>query len=230
MSIQSEITRLETAKANLITEIKDKGETVPDDALLGDLPSIVANIGLDTTATATDCTEGKVFYNGEGYTTGTLKPYFLASATPLRTLTGTYTLPTGRYEGCFVNARVDGYMVFSNIASSTSPSTSVSASYLNDGNYIIHLVAWVNDTSITFTDANITYFNSSGTETTKAMTIHNNVCYFMSGIYQSNVTTPTQSGGLALTVSGSSFFKFEATLSSASQVYYMMDIVRRKDS
>ena len=44
MSVQSEITRLETAKASIVAAIESKGVTVPDGAKLSDLAALINSI------------------------------------------------------------------------------------------------------------------------------------------------------------------------------------------
>ena len=56
MSIQSEISRLQTAKTNLATAIASKGVTVPDTATLDDYPALVSAI---QTGVQADPLEGK---------------------------------------------------------------------------------------------------------------------------------------------------------------------------
>ena len=51
MSIQSEITRLQNAKASIKTAIENKGITVPDDALLDEIPALIESIESGGSAT-----------------------------------------------------------------------------------------------------------------------------------------------------------------------------------
>ena len=44
MSIATEITRLQTAKANIASAISDKGVTVPDGTKLDDMAAAIADI------------------------------------------------------------------------------------------------------------------------------------------------------------------------------------------
>lgn len=71
MSIQSEITRIQQAKIDLISKIAEKGVSVPSDASIDDIASLVQTIqtGADVsgvTATASDVISGKVFVDAHG--------------------------------------------------------------------------------------------------------------------------------------------------------------------
>ena len=71
MSIHSEITRIQQAKIDLISKIAEKGVSVPSDASIDDLASLVQTIqtGADVsgvTATEVDVVAGKVFVDALG--------------------------------------------------------------------------------------------------------------------------------------------------------------------
>ena len=72
MSIQSEITRLQTAKANLKTSLENKGATVPSNTTLDGYPAIVNNLPNSTKYGATvDSFLGDIDSNGVLYPAST---------------------------------------------------------------------------------------------------------------------------------------------------------------
>ncbi len=58
MSIETEILRIEAAKSNIASAITDKGVTVPSDALLGNMPDLIAAIEVTSSSESSDTVVG----------------------------------------------------------------------------------------------------------------------------------------------------------------------------
>ena len=93
MSVSTEITRLENAKASIITAIEGKEVTVPSGTKLDGLSALIDDISLgvdtnDATATSSDVVSGKTFYSGGEKRTGTLvvQTYYYGASNPTDSL------------------------------------------------------------------------------------------------------------------------------------------------
>lgn len=101
MTIASEISRLQTAKANIKTAIEGKGVTVPSETLLSGYATLVNNIDAggvnvsDADAAAANVLSGKTFYAGTAEKkTGTITSKAAETFTPG---TANQTIAAGQY-------------------------------------------------------------------------------------------------------------------------------------
>lgn len=109
MSIASEISRLQTAKADIKTAIQNKGVTVPANATLDSYDTYIASIssGTDvsnTTATQADVLTSKYFYNSSGTRVqGQMANNGSLGTTTLTASTTSKSIPAGYTSGGTVN-------------------------------------------------------------------------------------------------------------------------------
>lgn len=108
-TINTQLTRIETAKANIKTAIEAKGVTVAADLTIDGYAAKVSAIdqGIHPSGTATeaDVLKDKTFYVGDTQSKGTM-PNNGATGTTITTQGGTYSIPAGYTSGGTVTASI----------------------------------------------------------------------------------------------------------------------------